>query len=121
MKTTDDLFLESIDQYKSLISDASDLSKSMTALPLEEILRRCNNLQERHDKQIKIDNFIIDIMLDSGPQILDIPHIGEYQRMLDLAIQACDEVTFKAKAIRSSVQNEIKRLNEVNSNGVKNS
>ncbi|MCK5664472.1 MAG: hypothetical protein KAI17_13365 [Thiotrichaceae bacterium] len=110
MKTTDDLFQESIDQYKSLLTDASDLSKSMTELSLDEVLHRCNNLQERHNKQIKIDAFLIDVMLETGPEILNTPYIGEYQRILDMAILACDEVSMKAKAIRSTMQIEIKRL-----------
>ena len=107
MKTTDDLFLESIDQYRALIADASEFSKNISNLSPEEILHRCENLQKQQNKQIKIDRFIIEIMLDSGPQILDTPYIGEYQQILDKAMQACDEITLKTKEIRTTLQTEI--------------
>lgn len=112
MKTTEDLFRESIDQYKTLISDASDLSKTIANLSPNEILRRCENLQKLQNKQAEIDKFIIEIMLDSGPHILETPYIGEYQRMLDKAMQACDEVSLKAQAIRATLRTEIQKLNQ---------
>ena len=110
MKTTEDLFRESIDQYKILIADASNLSKVITNLSPDEILHRCKNIQQQQNKQIVIDNFIVEIMLDSGPEILESPYIGEYQRILDEAMLACDEVALKAKAIKLTLQTEIQKL-----------
>ena len=102
MKTIDDLFRESIDQYKSLIHDANNLNVSITTLSPDELLRRCENLQQQQDKQAKVDNFINEIMIDSGPQILETPSIGRYQRVLDLAMQTCDELALKVKEIRKN-------------------
>jgi len=103
MKTTEDLFRDSIDQYKMLITDASDLSEIIPNLSPDEILHRCNSLQKQQNEQIVIDNFIVEIMVDSGPQILETPYIGEYQRILDEAMTAFDEVALKAKAIKKTI------------------
>jgi hypothetical protein len=106
MKTTEAIFRESIDQYKILINNASALSKIIADLAPAEILRCCKTLQKQQRKQGEVDKFIIEIMLDSGPRILETPYIGEYQRVLDKAMQACDEVALKAKAIRTTLQPE---------------
>ena len=112
MKTTEDIFRDSIDQYKVLITDASDLNKRIENLSPEEILHRCESLQKQQNRQAKIDKFIIEIMLDFGPGILETPYIGEYQEMLDKAMQACDEVALKAQAIRTRLQTEIQKLQQ---------
>jgi hypothetical protein len=112
MKTAEDLFRESIGQYKILIEDASYLSEIIPNLSPDEILHRCNNLQKQQNKQIVTDNFIVEIMVDSGPQILETPSIGEYQRILDEAMIACDEVTVKAKAIKLTLQTEIQKVHQ---------
>jgi len=110
MKTPDDLFRESIDQYRSLVLDASRLSKSIEDLSPNEILRQCGSLRKKQEKQAKIDKFIVEIMLDCGPNILNSPLIQEYQSMLDIAMQMCNEVALKANARRIVLKNEIQRL-----------
>ncbi len=112
MKTAENIFRESIDQYKALITDASDFNKIIENLSPEEILQRCEILQKQQNEQAKIDKFIIEIMLDFGPRILETPYIGEYQKILDKAMQACDEVAWKAQAIRTRLQTEIHRLQQ---------
>lgn len=112
MKTTEDLFRESIDQYKILIADAYDLSKIITDLSPDEILNRCENLQKQQNEQLIIDKFIIEIMVDSGAQILETPYIGEYQRILDKAMQACDDVALKAKEIKLALLEGMHKANQ---------
>lgn len=76
----------------------------------EKILDECEKLRELQKKQIEIDKFLIDIMLDTGPEILEKPYTGEYQRQLEKAIQSCNKVAAKAKAIRSLLQAEMNSL-----------
>jgi hypothetical protein len=111
MKTTEELFRGSINKYKILITEASELSKSIATLSPDEIMERCGNLQKQQNQQVEIDKFIVEIMVDCGPRILETPYIGEYQRILDKAMQACDEVALKAKAIRKTLETEIQGLN----------
>ena len=95
MKSTEDLFRESIGQYIRLKIDASALSESMNDITPDEILRRCNKLCNQHRDQIKIDSFIIEIMNDFGPGILKEPYVSEYNQALDIAIDACDKVSLE--------------------------
>lgn len=99
MKTTEDLFRESIAQYIQLKSEASLLSESMRNLAPDEILRRCTDLKNQHRDQIKIDSFMIEIIIDFGPKILEKAYIHEYKHALDSAISACDTVSLEANKI----------------------
>ncbi|MBL4902508.1 hypothetical protein JYT85_00405 [Desulfocapsa sp. AH-315-G09] len=103
MKTTEDLFRDSINQYKTLITDASALSEIIPNLSPDEILHRCKDLKKQQHEQLLIDNFIVEIMVTSGPQILETPYIGEYQRILNEAMTAFDAVAVQAKAIRKTI------------------
>ena len=106
MKTTEKLFRESIDHYNLLIIAAENLNKKMATLSPNDILHCCHKLQKQQKQQAKTDLFIIDVMLDSGPDILQETYIGEYQRILQKAIHQCDELAVKAKEIRSILQEE---------------
>ncbi len=110
MKTTEDLFRESTEQYQQLIQNIADLSSHMASSTPEEILKHCEELQEMQKKQAKLDKFIVEIMNDLGPQILETPYVGEYQRMLDNALQSCNEVAAKAKTLRALLHDEIQKL-----------
>jgi len=110
MNTSEDLFRESIGQYQELINSATSLSEHMASMTPEKILDECEKLRELQKKQIEIDKFLIDIMLDTGPEILEKPYTREYQRQLEKAIQSCNKVATKAKAIRSLLQTEINSL-----------
>jgi DNA-binding Lrp family transcriptional regulator len=110
MKTTTDLFQESIEQYKNLIDQTNSLASKMAGLSPEEILQHCEELQELQQKQAVIDKFILEVMVDNGPQVLDTQNIGEYQRVMNKAIHSCDKVASKAKTIRTLLQSEIQRL-----------
>lgn len=110
MNTTTDLFRESIEQYKYLIDQTNSLASKMAGLSPEEILQHCEELQQLQQKQAVVDTFILEIMADNGPQILDTQYIGEYQRIMNKAIQSCDKVASKAKTIRTLLQTEIQEL-----------
>lgn len=110
MKTTTDLFQESIEQYKNLIDQTNTLASKMAGLSPEEILKNCEDLQKLQEKQAIADKFILEVMVDTGPQVLDTENIGEYQRILDKAMKSCDKVASKAKTIRTLLQAEIQNL-----------
>ena len=59
MKTTKDLFLNGIEQYKMLIDNASLLIDEVGSMSPEEIFQSCEQLCELQTKQIDIDRFII--------------------------------------------------------------
>lgn len=110
MNTTTDLFRESIEQYKYLTDQTNSLASKMAGLSPEEILQHCEELQQLQQKQAVVDTFILEVMADNGPQILDTQYIGEYQRIMNKAIQSCDKVASKAKTIRTLLQTEIQEL-----------
>ncbi|GEM_PF-1271419 len=110
MKTPEDLFRESISLYKKLIKNATFLSEQMVSMTAEEILMKCEQLRELQAKQVATDSFIIEIMQDSGPGILDTPYVGEYQRTLKKALQSYDKVSAKAQTIKMLLSTEITKL-----------
>ncbi len=110
MKTPEDLFHESILYYQKLIRNATDLSDRISDLSPEEILEKCKQLQGQRKKQMANDAFIIEIMSDTGSEILNESFVGEYQRTLDKAIHAYDKVTSKAKTIKTLLNEDIQKL-----------
>ena len=110
MNTPEDLFKDSISLYQELINNATLLSEQMTTMTAEEILNKCKQLQELQKKQIQTDSFIIEIMEDSGSSILDMPVVGEYQRILEKAMRSYDKVSAKAKTIKMLLNTEIQKL-----------
>lgn len=110
MKTTEDLFRESIEQYNTLIKKADFLSKNMVSMSPDDILKKCEELGTLQATQAKADSFIVEIMHDTGPKILEQPYTGEYQRMLDKAMLACNKVAAKAQTIRTLLQTEMNKL-----------
>ncbi len=110
MNTPEDLFRDSISLYQELINNANVLSEQMAAMPAEEILSKCEQLQQLQKKQITTDSFLIEIMEDSGSAILDKPFVGEYQRILEKAMHSYDRVSAKAKTIKMLLNTEIQKL-----------
>ncbi len=98
MNTVDDLFKDSIRQYEDLMDVASALCDNMASLSPEAILKQCRQLGTLQKKQRILDDFLIEVIADSGPQILLSPDIGNYQRILGKASLLCDAVAAKAKA-----------------------
>ncbi len=97
-------------QYQVLIDLATSLNEEMAVMTPEEILTNCEELRQLQEKQIDMDKFIVEIMKDTGPEILDMPYTGEYQRQLGKAKDSCNKVATKAQTIRSLLQNEIIKL-----------
>lgn len=112
MKTTEDLFRESIGQYQILIKKANFLSENIASMSPDEILKKCDELNTLQTKQAKTDSFLVEIMNDTGPAILDKSYTGEYQRHLDKAMQACNKVSAKAQTIRTLLQAEMNKLKQ---------
>jgi len=98
MNTIDDLFKDSIRQYEDLMDVASALCDNMASLSPEAILKQCQQLGTLQKKQRILDDFLIEVIADSGSQILLAPNIGNYQRILGKALSLCDTVAVKAKA-----------------------
>lgn len=106
MNTTENLFQESIQQYQELIQLTLDLNNNWAALSPEKILECCEQIQQLQGRLAKLDKFIVDVMISSGPQILETPSIGEYQKTLDKAMQSYDHIAYKAQTLRASLTTE---------------
>ncbi|HID69217.1 MAG TPA: hypothetical protein EYP35_01875 [Desulfobacterales bacterium] len=110
MNSIDDLLKNSIRQYENLINVASSLSDNLVSLSPAVILTQCQQLSALQKKQRILDDFIIEVIADSGPQVLSSPNIGNYQRILGKASSLCDAVTVKVKARKYQLKREINTL-----------
>lgn len=110
MKTPEKLFRGSIEQYQNLIRKTSDIHNNMANLSPDEIFERCQQVLELQQDQAKVDKFIVDVMIDIGPQILDTPYVGEYQRIIAKAKQASDKVASKARILQALLHEEIEKM-----------
>ncbi len=111
MQTTADLFNSSIKQYQTLINRNTDLCEQIASLSVEEVLKECEALRELQKEQSKVDAFIIEVMKDTGHEILAQPYVREYQNIITQAKSSCDDVTEKALTIRAMLKEEINKLN----------
>jgi len=111
MTSTEDLFNNSIIQYKSIIQLNNRLAEQIASLSLGDVLKKCETIQELQRNQSKTDSFIIEVMVDTGHAILDEPYVAEYQKLLMQAKKSCDEVAKKATDIQSMLKTDIKKLN----------
>jgi len=110
MNNIDDLFQDSIRQYKDLIDVAASLRDNMASLSPEAIFKQCQQLNSLQKQQRILDDFLIDVIVASGPQALFFPGIGDYQRILGEASSLCDSVAEKAQARKSQLKQEMKTL-----------
>jgi len=111
MTSTEELFNNAIIQYKEITQQNTLLAEQLSSLSLDEVLERCGAIQHLQNTQSKTDSFIIDVMIDTGHDILDEPYVAEYQFFLNEAKKSCDNVAQKATAIQSMLKTEIKKLN----------
>lgn len=107
MNTIDDLFKDSIKQYENLIDVASSLCDNLDALSPDVILKQCQRLSDLQKKQRILDDFIIEVIADFGPQVLSSPNIGKYQKVLGKASSLCDTVAIKTRVRKSQLEQEI--------------
>ena len=90
MQTIEMYFNDTIAKYSLFKQAAISLVQEIPAMTPDDIFRRCENLSAlRTEATQDKDQFFI-IMEFMGPGILDSSFIGEFQRVLDTSILACD-------------------------------
>ena len=63
MKTVDMWFKESIERYKKLAAETTELKENILTLPLEEILQRCESIKKLQASFIDRDEKLHEIMV----------------------------------------------------------
>ncbi len=121
MKTIEVWFKESIEQYASFTAKTVELRKNIDSLPLDQIIRRCASIKELREEIDERDKKLHEIMAFIGPEVLDNPMTGQYQRTLDLAIRETDLVGERANRHKMLLLQELTPkkditgyLNEIN-------
>ncbi len=107
---TAEFFHEAIVQYQRLEQETINLANEIAALSPEEILNRCTSLQEMQEDIAEKDAALVELMKFIGPDILNTPFLGEYQRALDKAIKASDRVSQKAHAQKAILASELSNI-----------
>ena len=110
MKSIEEYFQDSITQYHLLEEQAQNLADQIGSLKPDEIMRKCDDLHELQKSIATNDAHIVEIMKFVGPEALDNPYTGQYQRALQKAINASDRVASKAKTIRAILVKELTSL-----------
>ena len=110
MKTVEEYFSDSISRYELLVKEANALASDLQSLAPEKILERCSHLQVLQQEIADNDAHIVEVMNFVGPDILDNPSTGEYQRAIQKAIEATDNVLLRTKSMRSFLLSEIGKL-----------
>jgi hypothetical protein len=110
MKTVEEYFQSSIAQYQLLEQETSKLADELASLAPEEILARCIHIQEMQKQIAEDDHRLIELIKFVGPDVLDTPSIGEYQRALERAIKASDRVSARAHTQKSILSGELDKL-----------
>ena len=110
MKTIEEYFQDSIEQYHLLEEHAQNLADQIGSLKPDEIMQKCDDLHELQKSIATNDANIIEIMKFVGPEVLENPYTGEYQRALQKAIDASDRVANKAKTLKTLLVKELSSL-----------
>ena len=103
MDTIDKWFNESIEQYEKFIAITVDLRENIDSLTLDEILQRCESIKKVQEGINTRDANLHTIMDFVGPEVLDNPLTGDYQRTLDTAIRVTDRVAEKLQLRKISL------------------
>jgi hypothetical protein len=90
MKTVEMLFNETIAEYSLFRHAAVLLIQEIPSLPPKEINQRCAELTSMIRAITDNKSHLFDLMEFIGPGILDTSCVGEFQRILDKSIHACD-------------------------------
>lgn len=109
MKTVNTWFRESIERYKQLAEETSELKQNILTLPLEEIMRRCASIKKLQESFLDRDEKLQEIMAFIGSEILENPLLGKYQRALDEAIKETDQIAIKINYRKTLLMRELKR------------
>lgn len=110
MKTVEEYFLQSISHYQLLVEEATVLATELQSLSPNQILEKCSNLQKIQQEIAENDAHIVEIMNFMGPEVLDNPYTGEYQRTIQKAIDATAKVSSRAKGMRAFLSAEIQKV-----------
>ena len=103
MKTVNDWFNESIEQYEKLIAITVDLRESIDSLLLDDILQRCASIKEVQQGINERDGKLHMIMDFVGLEVLENPLLADYQRTLETAISVTDRVAEKLQLRKISL------------------
>lgn len=107
MKTVNSWFNESIEQYKKLTAETSELKDNILTLPLEEIMRRCESIKVLQESFNGREEKLHEIMTFIGSDVLENPLIGKYQEALDLAIKETDLLAAQTRHRKELLMKEI--------------
>ncbi len=112
IRTTAELFQESSLYYQKLIAKINKLSDQISGLSPEAILLFCKEFETQQKQQIKTDTFILEIMAESGPEILDHHYVSEYQQALTQANSALKRLSSKTNTIKTLLTSEMQTLKQ---------
>ncbi len=110
MKTVNGWFSQSIERYKKLTAETTELKENVLTLPLEEIMRRCALIKKLQESFVDHDEKLHEIMAFIGSDILENPLIGKYQNALDQAIRETDLLAAKTKLRKDLLLHEIAKM-----------
>ena len=109
MKTVNTWFSESIERYKKLTEETSELKENILSLPMDEILQRCASIKKLQESFVDRDEKLHEIMSFIGSDILENPLVGKYQAALDEAIRETDQIAIKINYRKTLLIRELKR------------
>lgn len=109
MKTVNSWFSESIERYKKLTTETSELKENILSLPMEEIMQRCGSIRKLQESFVDRDEKLHEIMSFIGSDILENPLVGKYQAALDEAIKETDQIAIKINYRKTLLIRELKR------------
>lgn len=109
MRTVNTWFSESIDRYKKLTAETSELKENILSLPMEEIMQRCASIKKLQESFSDRDEKLHEIMSFIGSDILENPLVGKYQAALDEAIKETDQIAIKINYRKTLLMRELKR------------
>lgn len=109
MRTVNTWFSESIDRYKKLTAETSELKENILSLPMEEIMQRCASIKKLQESFGDRDEKLHEIMSFIGSDILENPLVGKYQAALDEAIKETDQIAIKINYRKTLLMRELKR------------
>jgi hypothetical protein len=90
MKTVEMLFNETIADYSLFKHAAASLIQEIPSLTPNDINHRCAELSSMIRAITDNKSHLFDLMEFIGPGVLDTSCVGEFQRILDKSILACD-------------------------------
>lgn len=91
----DTWFSEAIEQYQFFIEKTAALREHIDVLPIEDILQQCGAIKKLQEYIAERDEKLHEVIDFTGPEALENPLMGVYQRALDVAIRETDTMAAK--------------------------